>query len=722
MNLVSVILLFVIFSGAASGQSSWFWQQPLPTGNSLKDVKFVDHQTGYAVGDVGTIVKSTNGGFNWFTLNNPKKSQLWGIDFAPGNANVLVAVGDSGLILRSSNAGDSWSVIQFQAGVIYEDVDFVNSTTGFVVGSGGRIFKTTNAGANWFQQTSPTGASFLCVNFFDENFGAIGGTTRLLLTTNGGSTWVVQNLTFFPFDQVSGIAAIDTNTVIGVVNNTNGTMYKTTNRGENWLIQSLNIPTLDGGVDAVRDISFSGNKYGIIACDYGTLLRTSNSGVNWIRDTTYLNYFQRSSSIGIFWATDMIDTNTAYVSGGGANVFRSTNSGENWTILNGGYFDLHGTHFINASTGWAVGEEGTLQKTTNGGTNWSFYPQITREVLWDVMFPSANTGYISGDSGVILKTTNAGTNWFFLNSGTRINLFEIFFVNNETGYCGGGFTSGDSIGTGTIIKTIDGGLNWSRSFYSQDSGWINALHFFDSNTGVACFDASITRTTNGGQNWITVGYSSSGKGSDMSFPNSHTGYTAGGSNTFYKTTNSGVSWLGYSTGNPGVIISTIHFMNSFKGFATGLYGEILYTQNGGLNWTISKAVTRNYITCINFSDSLNGIMTGFFGTILRTTNGGISYIGNESQQLPCDFELYQNYPNPFNPVTTIGFSLRRSADVKIVLTNILGEQVRVLTDKRTPPGVHELLLNSFELPTGVYFYSLIANGSVVQTKKLILIK
>jgi tRNA A37 N6-isopentenylltransferase MiaA len=44
----------------------------------------------------------------------------------------------------------------------------VNSTTGYVVDSGGRIFKTTNAGANWFQQTSSTGANFLCVNFFDE--------------------------------------------------------------------------------------------------------------------------------------------------------------------------------------------------------------------------------------------------------------------------------------------------------------------------------------------------------------------------------------------------------------------------------------------------------------------------------------------------------------------------------------------------------------------------
>lgn len=55
-----------------------------------------------------------------------------------------------------------------------------------------------------------------------RTFGAIGGTTRLLLTTNAGATWVVQNLTFFPFTQVSGIAAIDSATVVGIVNNNEG--------------------------------------------------------------------------------------------------------------------------------------------------------------------------------------------------------------------------------------------------------------------------------------------------------------------------------------------------------------------------------------------------------------------------------------------------------------------------------------------------------------------
>ncbi|MGB3018084.1 MAG: YCF48-related protein, partial [Ignavibacteria bacterium] len=326
--------------------------------------------------------------------------------------------------------------------------------------------------------------------------------------------------------------------------------------------------------------------------------------------------------------------------------------------------------------------------------------------------------YISGDSGVILKTTNAGANWFFLNSGTRINLFDIFFINNETGFCGGGFVND---GTGLILKTSDGGQNWSTLFYSKDSGWVNALHFFNENTGVACFDRSIKRTTNSGQSWETVGFAKSGQGRDMCFPDILTGYVVGTVNTLFKTTDAGYTWSRSDLGHE-VTLRSVFFTNPQRGYAVSPDGPILCTSDGGSNWTNLRNVTRNLLTSVFFSDSLNGTITGYFGTILRTTNGGISYIGNEVQQLPDNFQLHQNYPNPFNPSTKIKFSLKKSAEIKILLSNILGEQVRVLTDKFTTAGDHEVTLNSADLSTGVYFCSLIANGSVSKTVKLLLIK
>ncbi len=95
-----------------------------------------------------------------------------------------------------------------------------------------------------------------------------------------------------------------------------------------------------------------------------------------------------------------------------------------------------------------------------------------------------------------------------------------------------------------------------------------------------------------------------------------------------------------------------------------------------------------------------------------------------------DFILYQNYPNPFNPSTTVQFSLRNPANVKIELFNSLGEFVRIIYQGSKGAGTHYIFL-SFDnslLSSGVYFYRLMATPSgsrgrtFVQTRKLVLIK
>ncbi len=95
-----------------------------------------------------------------------------------------------------------------------------------------------------------------------------------------------------------------------------------------------------------------------------------------------------------------------------------------------------------------------------------------------------------------------------------------------------------------------------------------------------------------------------------------------------------------------------------------------------------------------------------------------------------DFTLYQNYPNPFNPSTTIYFSLKSAADVKIELFNSLGEQVRLIYQGSLSEGSHNIFLsfsNSL-LSSGVYFYRLEAVPSgdqrkiFVKVRKMILLK
>ena len=65
-------------AGAApvsSGHSGWSWALPTPQGQSLSAVAF-DGATGYAAGDFGTVVKSTDGGQTWSGLPSGTTSNL----------------------------------------------------------------------------------------------------------------------------------------------------------------------------------------------------------------------------------------------------------------------------------------------------------------------------------------------------------------------------------------------------------------------------------------------------------------------------------------------------------------------------------------------------------------------------------------------------------------------------------------------------------------------
>ena len=717
-----ILLLITLLSQTAFSQSNWFWIQPKPQGNRITSIEFADRNNGCAVGDVGTIVRTTNAGQTWFTVPSPRTVDLYGVDFAKGNPNILVAVGDSGRILRSSNGGNNWYIVNTFPGVIFQDFDFATSTDGYAVGLAGKIYKTTNAGQTWAQQFSPSAASFRSVNFYDANYGIIGGDRRVMITSNGGINWFSQNLNLVQFEQAVGVACVDSMLFYAATNYDGGRVFRSTNGGVVWDTTKLNIPDQFGGSDILRHMSFGTKNNGVIACDLASIVRTSNGGNTWIRDSTFVKYYQRDYGIGIFFTTCWSDTNTAYVAGGGGNILKSANSGFNWTFSAGGFYDLHGICFVDPNTGWMVGEEGTIQKTTDGGNSWNFYPPMTREVLREVVFPSRDTGYISGDSGVVLKTTNSGNNWFMLNSGIKAFLFDIFFLNNTTGYISGGYVTGDSIGGSWIRKTIDGGINWTTLFFNPDSSAVFELNFFDESEGIALFDRSIKRTTNAGMNWITVAYGSTGSGNAMHFPTADTGYVVGSPIRAFKTTNRGQNWFTLSL-SEGNVMESVHFVNSSTGYAAGFRGSVLFTSNGGANWKLINEITTTNMFEVGFADSLQGYIAGAFGTILKTTNGGVTSVSSQQLNIqPDGVELLQNYPNPFNPKTVIRFELRTNHHVRLSVYDIRGREIDILINETHSSGSYEVPFTASELSSGIYFCVLEIDHSKMKSIKMLLTK
>lgn len=96
-------------------------------------------------------------------------------------------------------------------------------------------------------------------------------------------------------------------------------------------------------------------------------------------------------------------------------------------------------------------------------------------------------------------------------------------------------------------------------------------------------------------------------------------------------------------------------------------------------------------------------------------------VKNGFGEVPSYFRLYQNYPNPFNPTTFIEFDLPRKANVKLVVYDALGREIKVLVDGELEAGRHRIRFDSNGLPSGVYFYRLLYDG-VSETRKMVLLK
>ena len=88
---------------------------------------------------------------------------------------------------------------------------------------------------------------------------------------------------------------------------------------------------------------------------------------------------------------------------------------------------------------------------------------------------------------------------------------------------------------------------------------------------------------------------------------------------------------------------------------------------------------------------------------------------------PAAFVLDQNYPNPFNPSTTISYALPTGSNVKLVIYNSLGQEVRTLVNGFKDAGIHKINFSALNMTSGMYFYKIEA-GSFTQVRKMILLK
>jgi len=100
----------------------------------------------------------------------------------------------------------------------------------------------------------------------------------------------------------------------------------------------------------------------------------------------------------------------------------------------------------------------------------------------------------------------------------------------------------------------------------------------------------------------------------------------------------------------------------------------------------------------------------------------VTAVENNSDQVALyDYVLEQNFPNPFNPSTTISYSIPELSFVTLKVYDVLGNEIATLVNEEKISGDYNVQFTGTELPSGIYFYSIIA-GKYRETKKMVLLR
>jgi hypothetical protein len=99
---------------------------------------------------------------------------------------------------------------------------------------------------------------------------------------------------------------------------------------------------------------------------------------------------------------------------------------------------------------------------------------------------------------------------------------------------------------------------------------------------------------------------------------------------------------------------------------------------------------------------------------------------NQSAQTSGETLSIRSYPNPFNPETTIEYNLKSSTQVSIIIYDVQGKQVRLLSNDHRQAGTHTIKWdglneNGSQIPSGIYFIRISA-GNETLNHRIVMMK
>jgi photosystem II stability/assembly factor-like uncharacterized protein len=276
------------------------------------------------------------------------------------------------------------------------DVQFATSEVGYAVATGGKVLKTTDSGTTWSQTTSPNSTvgyfSVECINF--ENVLVFGEFGRIYKSTDGGNSWAQK--TTGTTTQINGSELlIDGSTIFAVGGTTGSLLLKSTDIGETWSV--LTSPTSV----PLRSISFSktSSQIGYLCGDNNAMYKTTDGGVNWTLQTLPFG-----TNINAQFSIYALDNDNAISCGGNQRIIKTTNGGTTWTNISNTAANFYrGCYMYDATKFYVVGGNGRILYSSNGGTSFTSQTSGTTSIMRAITVSPCGISYAVGDGGVMRK-------------------------------------------------------------------------------------------------------------------------------------------------------------------------------------------------------------------------------------------------------------------------------------------------------------------------------
>src|SRR5262249_6490888 len=133
----------------------WQWGNPLPQGNTVRAMAFAG-TTGYAAGDHGTLLKTTDGGSTWSGL---PAGTLTGLTVVQALDGDTVFAGGGCVARRSVDGGRTFTRVAFAPLEVgcrngLTGLSFVSRDVGYLLLADGSVYKTADGGTQFAPRTA----------------------------------------------------------------------------------------------------------------------------------------------------------------------------------------------------------------------------------------------------------------------------------------------------------------------------------------------------------------------------------------------------------------------------------------------------------------------------------------------------------------------------------------------------------------------------------------